>query len=147
MTFEVTAVRKRRPAQPRRKQNIAKNAAILLPAAPRNRRTKFKDLGQIISNGSSVVIFVNHGSIEELLDEFVAASLSRWTPCLIILNISSLSQETYWTNLEGLRSTSQINSPSLLIIGEVARYTRQLRTEISALAASGQDWQALSREA
>jgi uroporphyrin-III C-methyltransferase len=98
-----------------------KSEAVIFLTAQRKDGKKAPDLAQYAGKRVTLAIYMPNGRYEEIADEAIAAGLSRWTPCLIVLNATRANQETYWTNLDGLRSASQIESPSLLIIGEVAR--------------------------
>jgi uroporphyrin-III C-methyltransferase len=98
-----------------------RSEAVIFLTAQRKARKQTTGLAKYANQRATLAIYMPNGRYEEIADEAVAAGLSRWTPCLIVLNASRKNQEIYWTNLDGLRSTSQIESPALLIIGEVAR--------------------------
>lgn len=100
----------------------SKSGAVVFLTAQGKNGKNLSDLKQFASSRATLAIYMPNGHYRDIADQAITAGLSRWTPCLIILNASRLDQEMYWTNLDGLRSASQIKSPSLLIIGEVARH-------------------------
>lgn len=95
-------------------------AVVFLTAQHKNGK-KLTDLAQFASKRTTLAIYMPNGQYTAIANQAITAGLSRWTPCLIVLNASCPNQEMYWTNLDSLRSAPRIKSPSLLIIGEVAR--------------------------
>jgi uroporphyrin-III C-methyltransferase len=76
-----------------------------------------------------------NGRYRDISDEVVAAGLSPQTPCLIVSNACRAEQELLWTDVAGLRRISVPKSPSLLIIGEVARRREEMSATASAMFA------------
>jgi len=108
-------------------------AVVFLTAQHKNCK-KLTDLAQFASERTTLAIYMPNGRYAEIADEAITVGLSRWTPCLIVLNASRPNQETYWTNLDSLRSASRVKSPSLLIIGEVARAHRDSTSTVAPQA-------------
>jgi uroporphyrin-III C-methyltransferase len=83
---------------------------------------------------ATLAIYMPGGHYRDIADSLVSAGQSPQTPCLIASNASRENQEFLWTDLAGLRSIGPPPAPSLLIIGEVARY-RDTNVGVSLLAA------------
>lgn len=83
------------------------------------------NLARFASADVTLAIYMPGGRYREIADEMVAAGLSPQTPCLIVSNASRAEQELLWTDITGLRRLSQPESPTLLIIGSVAKRTEQ----------------------
>lgn len=71
------------------------------------------------SDRMTIVIYMP-GDYRRVAEKLIAAGVNRKTPCLIISRISSPYQGIHETTVAGLSSLSPLDSPSVLIVGEIA---------------------------
>jgi uroporphyrin-III C-methyltransferase len=78
-----------------------------------------------ISPGSTVVVFMPGYNYEETSRHLIAAGLVPGTPCAVISKATSADQQIYRTTLQNLYSIPELPAPTLLVAGEVVRFTRE----------------------
>ena len=82
--------------------------------------------------GRTLVLYMPGHDYERIFRELWSAGLKANTPCVVVTTIATPDQQVIWTDLRSLANHSTLPSPSILIIGEVAR---RPATEIGDLAA------------
>lgn len=75
-------------------------------------------LSAAISDRTTIVVYMP-GDYCRVAEKLIAAGVDRTTPCLLVSRISSPEQELRETTLAGLGSLSPLDSPCLLIVGDV----------------------------
>jgi uroporphyrin-III C-methyltransferase len=71
--------------------------------------------------GRTLVLYMPGHDYESIFGELRGAGLAADTPCVVVSKIGSPEQEVTWSDLHSLASHAALPSPSVLIIGEVAR--------------------------
>jgi len=71
--------------------------------------------------GRTLVLYMPGHDYQRIFEELVQAGLAADTPCVVVSRIASPDQEVLWTDLRALALHPELPSPSVLIIGEVAR--------------------------
>lgn len=71
--------------------------------------------------GRTLVLYMPGHDYEHIYAELRQAGLAPDTPCVIVSKIASPQQQVTWSNLHSLSEHAALPSPSVLIIGEVAR--------------------------
>ena len=97
---------------------------------------------KLVSSGSTLVVYMPGQRYSELSRRLKSAGLSGETPCAVISRASTSRQQTHCTSINGLEDTPQLDSPTLLIVGEVVKFA-----ESSLLDQFVADVQQLSSEA
>lgn len=78
-----------------------------------------------MSDRTTIVIYMP-GDYYRVAEKLIAAGVNRTTPCLLVSRISSPDQQIHATTLAGMASLPPLDSPSLLIVGDVVG-TRDFR--------------------
>lgn len=71
--------------------------------------------------GSTLVLYMPGHDYERIYADLWQAGLHPATPCVVVSKIGRSDQEVTWSNLRSLAENEALPSPSILIIGEVAR--------------------------
>ena len=71
--------------------------------------------------GRTLVLYMPGHDYERIYSELRQSGLPSDTPCVVVSKIAAVDQQVTWTNLHSLTTYSILPSPSVLIIGEVAR--------------------------
>jgi uroporphyrin-III C-methyltransferase len=81
--------------------------------------------GQSFANaareGRTLVLYMPGHDYDRIAGELRGAGLAADTPCVVVSKIGSAEQQVAFTNLRYLPSHQALSSPSVLIVGEVAR--------------------------
>jgi len=80
-----------------------------------------RSLASSAREGSTLVLYMPGHDYERIASELRDAGLSPDTPCVVVSKIASPAQQATYTNLRSLGSHAPLPSPSVLIVGEVAR--------------------------
>lgn len=92
--------------------------------------------------GRTLVIYMPGHDYERIVGELRRAGLAADTPCVVVSKIATGDQQVTWTDLHSLATHAALPSPSVLIIGEVARHHSQQAadaTNIAGWALAAQD--------
>ena len=79
---------------------------------------------KLVSSGSTLVIYMPGQKYAALSARLRGAGLMGETPCAIISRASTSSQQTHCTTIAELVKAPQLDSPTLLVIGEVVRFAQ-----------------------
>lgn len=96
--------------------------------------------------GRTLVLYMPGHDYERIVTELRGAGLVADTPCVVVSKIGSAEQEVTWSDLRSLAKHAALPSPSVLIIGEVARRPSaeagaQTQRQISSwLEAAAREW-------
>jgi uroporphyrin-III C-methyltransferase len=71
--------------------------------------------------GRTLVLYMPGHDYERIFSELRAAGLAAGTPCVVVSKIGTPEQQVIWSDLRSLSSRGALPSPSVLIVGEVAR--------------------------
>jgi uroporphyrin-III C-methyltransferase len=76
----------------------------------------------------TVVIYMPGHQREETARKLLGAGLAADTPCAIISHATSQDQQVHRTTIQDLPSAPKLPAPTLLVVGEVARFAVQPKT-------------------
>jgi uroporphyrin-III C-methyltransferase len=79
------------------------------------------NVARYASQDCTLAIYMPAGQYREIRNDLIAAGLALDTPCLVVANASRPNQELMWTDVAALALVTVPQSPSLIIIGSVAR--------------------------
>jgi len=71
--------------------------------------------------GRTLVLYMPGHDYERIFSELRHAGLRGDTPCVVVTKIATTDQQVIWSDLRSLAEQSALPSPSILIVGEVAR--------------------------
>jgi len=91
------------------------------------------DWRKFVSSGTTLVIYMPGHRYAEMADRLRAAGASAETLCAIISRATAPDQRTHITSLEQLNRAPQLPSPTLLVVGEVVRFSRDFGSRLPAI--------------
>jgi uroporphyrin-III C-methyltransferase len=77
---------------------------------------------KLAGSGATLVIYMPGQNHSEIAEKLIAAGLESKTPCAIISRASTRHQRTHRTTIAELTRAPQLAAPTLLVVGEVARF-------------------------
>lgn len=80
------------------------------------------DWSKLVCSGSTLVIYMPGRNYAALSARLRDAGLAGETPCAVISRASTSRQRTHCTTIDQLVNAPQLDSPTLLIVGEVVRF-------------------------
>jgi uroporphyrin-III C-methyltransferase len=87
------------------------------------------DWNKLAGSGATLVIYMPGRDYLEVAAKLRAAGVKETTPCAVISRATTPEQRTYKTTVADLASAPQVAAPSLLVVGEVVRYSDELDRE------------------
>lgn len=85
--------------------------------------------------GRTLVLYMPGHDYDRIVGELRRAGVAADTPCVVVSKIATPDQQVTWTDLRSLATHQALPSPSVLIIGEVARHHSQQDSDASSIAA------------
>lgn len=82
------------------------------------------DWHKLAGAGATLVIYMPGKDYAEIAGRLRAAGVDSETPCAIISRATTPRQRTYSTNLADLQNAPDLPAPTLLVVGEVVRYSK-----------------------
>lgn len=82
------------------------------------------DLRSMVKSGTTIALYMPGPDATETVRKFVAAGVSRFTPCAIVSRASTPLQTMTVTTLEKLPSVRGYEKPAILILGDVVRRSK-----------------------
>lgn len=120
-------------------------AVVLLTAQRATENAKI-DWRSFIASGATLVIYMPGHHYEEIAARLLAAGAARETPCAIVSQATTDSQQTFITSVEALRRAPQLTAPALVIVGDVVKFALQSEWLSQTSATSGAAQGEFSRE-
>jgi len=77
---------------------------------------------KLAGSGATLVIYMPGQNYSEIAAKLIAAGLLSETPCAIISRATTRHQRTHRTTIADLTRAPQLAAPTLLVVGEVARF-------------------------
>jgi len=77
---------------------------------------------KLAGSGATLVIYMPGQNYSEIAAKLIAAGLLSETPCAIISRATTRHQRTHRTTVADLARAPQLAAPTLLVVGEVARF-------------------------
>jgi siroheme synthase len=94
---------------------------------------------------ATIVVYMPGYHHEATAQRLIAAGLEKSMPCAVISQATSAQQQIHRTTLDHLRETPRLPAPTLLVVGEVVRYSDHTLQKQLARAAEEQDFYPLSQ--
>jgi len=104
----------------------ASSALVLLTAHRASERRAAEeddsDWSKFVATGATLVIYMPGHNYSDIARRLRATGLNAETPCAIISRATTVSQKTHRTTVGDLHRAPQLPAPTLLVVGEVARW-------------------------
>ncbi len=78
---------------------------------------------------STLVVYMPGSDYGEISSRLASAGFAKKTPCAIISRATTPEQQIYRTTVSALRHAPQLESPTLLVVGEVVKFADRSLTE------------------
>ncbi len=88
-----------------------------------------------VREGRTLVLYMPGHDYDRIVGELRRAGLAANTPCVIVSRIATADQQITWTDLQSLATHSALPSPSVMIVGEVARHHSEQAADASNITA------------
>jgi uroporphyrin-III C-methyltransferase len=104
-----------------------RNAAsqVVFATAHHSDENSSRSFASAACEGRTLVLYMPGHDYERIFSELHEAGLSGETPCVVVSKIAREDQQVTWSDLRSLAAYAPLPSPSVLIIGEVARQLGQ----------------------
>ncbi|HEY1677485.1 MAG TPA: uroporphyrinogen-III C-methyltransferase [Candidatus Sulfotelmatobacter sp.] len=99
------------------------SSAVVLLAGHQAEGSDPADWSKLAASGSTLVIYMPGRNYDDLASKLKSAGLSLETPCAVISQATTPRETTFRTTLEKLSDAPQLPAPTLLMVGEVVRYS------------------------
>jgi len=99
------------------------SSALVFITAHQATGAEAADWNKLAGSGATLVIYMPGRDYLNVAAKLRAAGVKENTPCAVISRATTPEQRTYKTTIAGLTSAPQVAAPSLLVVGEVVRYS------------------------
>lgn len=97
------------------------SSAVVLLTAHQASGRESAEWSKLASSGSTLVIYMPGQNHSALSAKLRSAGLTGETPCALVSRASSSRQQTHLTSIAELPNAPHLDSPTLLVVGEVVR--------------------------
>lgn len=97
--------------------------AVILLTGHRASGNEETDWRKFVSSGATLVIYMPGHQYSDISTRLRAAGMVAQTPCAIISRASTPEQQVHVTTVRELRGSPRLPSPTLLIVGDVVRFS------------------------
>jgi uroporphyrin-III C-methyltransferase len=101
------------------------SSAVVFLTAHQASESEAAEWSKLAGSGSTLVIYMPGQNYADLSAKLTAAGLFRETPCAVISRATTQHQRTHRTTIGELSHTPHLQSPTLLVIGEVVRFAEE----------------------
>jgi uroporphyrin-III C-methyltransferase len=98
------------------------SSALVLITAHQAGSSEAANWSKLAASGATLVIYMPGRDYSAIATKLEAAGLSSETPCVIVSQATTHSQQTYRTTVAELQLAPQLPAPALLVVGEVVRF-------------------------
>jgi uroporphyrin-III C-methyltransferase len=99
------------------------SSALVLLTAHQAADSDAANWNKLAGSGATLVIYMPGRNYSEIAAKLKAAGLSPQTPCAVISRATTPQQRTHRTTVADLDRSAELAAPTLLIVGEVVRFT------------------------
>ena len=103
--------------------------AVVLLTGQRATENEEADWQKFVSSGATLVIYMPGHHYSEIAARLSAAGAVAETSCAIISRATTSNQQTFVTSLEALPRAPRLPAPTLLVVGEVVRFSRDSESQ------------------
>ena len=97
-------------------------SALVFMTAHAAAGSRAADWNRLAASGATLVIYMPGTNYAEIGEKLIAAGVKGETPCAIISRATTRNQRMHRTIVSGLRQAPSLATPTLLVVGEVARF-------------------------
>lgn len=115
-------------------RNVA--SQVVFATAHHSDENSERNFAANVREGRTLVLYMPGHDYERICTELRHAGLAADTPCAVVSKVATSEQHVTWSNLRLLASHEALPSPSVLIVGEVARQPEAVVSEESIAALS-----------
>jgi uroporphyrin-III C-methyltransferase len=98
-------------------------SALVLITAHRASATDAADWTKFVSSGATLAVYMPGQDYADVARKLTAAGLAREVPCAVISRATTRYQRVHRTTVANLHRTPQLPAPTLLVVGEVVRFS------------------------
>jgi uroporphyrin-III C-methyltransferase len=98
---------------------------VIFATAHHSDENSSRNFASAASEGRTLVLYMPGHDYERIFADLREAGLGGDTPCVVVSKIARADQQVTWSDLRSLAGQAALPSPSVLIIGEVARQPEQ----------------------
>jgi uroporphyrin-III C-methyltransferase len=102
------------------------SSAVVFITAHQAAGSEAANWSKLAGSGATLVVYMPGQNYSEVAARLKAAGLAGDTPCAIISRATTRHQRTYRTTTAALTDAPQLAAPTLLVVGEVARFADPL---------------------
>ena len=99
------------------------SSAVVFMTAHQAPESEAANWSKLAGSGATLVIYMPGQNYSEIVAKLRAAGLATETPCAVISRATTQHQRTHRTTIADLTHAPQLAAPTLLVVGEVARFT------------------------
>ena len=101
---------------------------VILPG--RHAENSSIDLAALAASRATFVVYMPGHDYQEIQHRLLAANLKPTTPCAIVSHVMAHDEKVHVATVATLSNAPQLPAPSLLIVGEVVRFAKQITAQI-----------------
>lgn len=98
-------------------------SALVLITAHRASASDAVEWNKFVSSGATLVIYMPGQNYAGVAGNLIAAGLAQETPCAVISRATTRYERVHRTTVANLHRAPQLAAPTLLVVGEVVRYS------------------------
>ncbi len=98
------------------------SSAVVFITGHRAPGSEAADWKKLAGSGATLVIYMPGKNYGDIASQLKAAGLKAETPCAVVSRATTEWQRTHRTQIADLSRTPELPAPTLLVVGEVARY-------------------------
>lgn len=102
------------------------SSALVVITAHQASESEAANWNKLAGSGATLVIYMPGQDYSEIAAKLKAAGLATETPCAIISRATTQYQQTHRTTIAKLARSPRLQSPTLLVVGEVVRFSDPL---------------------
>jgi uroporphyrin-III C-methyltransferase len=99
------------------------SSALVLITAHQVAGSDAANWSKLAGSGATLVIYMPGQNYSEIATKLQASGLAGNTPCAVISRATTKQQRTHRTTISGLPAAPQLPAPTLLVVGDVVRFT------------------------
>jgi len=99
------------------------SSALVLITAHQAAGSEESNWSKLAGSGATLVIYMPGQNYSDVAAKLKSAGISPDTPCAIVSRATTSQQRTYLTTVAALGTVEQLAAPTLLVVGEVVRFT------------------------
>jgi len=98
-------------------------SALVLITAQRASASDAQDWSKFVGSGATLVVYMPGHNYADVATKLTEAGLAPETPCAVISRATTRHQQVYRTTVVELRRAPQLAAPTLLVVGDVVRFS------------------------